>query len=186
MQLHVPQPRARHFVELLDLHEHKPRGFRRSDCTLDAAEIHQIEISRMRAHHDAMFRGQLDGLDHRFEAAGMCAAGDVGRRNQRHQLGIVPDPLTQVAVEIDPFHHVLHRRRPVEMNSCRRIVARDELASEVQSENRTAIDDRGLMRVEKSNRVGSGIPPWNGLAPITQVSVPVLRATIPAPFPEPQ
>ncbi len=70
-------------------------------CQFTTTEMLAVGKSRMRADLHAMLCRQAQrGVSRRW-VAGMEAAGDVGRRDERHQLGIVRAAFTEITIEID-------------------------------------------------------------------------------------
>ena len=65
------------------------------------AEVFAIGVAGMRAGSDAMRGTQSQRRADRVRVAGMRAAGDVGGRDQRHELGVVAAAFAEVAVEVD-------------------------------------------------------------------------------------
>ena len=70
-----------------------------------AAEALQILIAGVRADAHPVLLGQRDRVTHHDRVAGVEAAGDVGRRDQRHERRVVaqapePERFTHVAVDL--------------------------------------------------------------------------------------
>src|SRR5262249_47292261 len=66
-----------------------------------AAEVLTIGEARVGAGADTVFHCQSQGGRGRGWVAGMAAAGDVRRRDQRQQVRIVRTAFAQVAVQVD-------------------------------------------------------------------------------------
>ena len=64
-------------------------------------EVLAIRERRVRADGDTVLPGKRNGLAHRVRIARVKSAGNVRRRDQRHQLGVLAAALTDVGVEID-------------------------------------------------------------------------------------
>src|SRR3954471_10968781 len=81
----------------------------RRDPHHPAAKALQVRQRRMRADRDAMIDREAHGLADRPRITAMEAAGDVGRADVRHHLGVgahLPRAvaLAHVAVEVDALH----------------------------------------------------------------------------------
>ena len=113
VRLHVLQGRARraregreraHLIamDILDL--------LRRDFHATPSEAHEIGQARMRAHGHAVLHGELDALAHHVRIAAVKAAGDVGRRDVRHDFFVGSErpasvALAHVAVDVDVHAH---------------------------------------------------------------------------------
>ena len=73
-----------------------------------AAEVFAVGEAGVGAGVDAVTDGGAQGGQCVGRAAGVEAAGDVGRRDERHQLGVERAAFAEVAVEVD-VHHTMRR-----------------------------------------------------------------------------
>src|SRR6266852_3255203 len=84
--------------------------FLRAYLHVAPAEAHEVGQAGVRADGHAVREGQLHGLAHHVRVAAVEAAGDVGRRDVRHDVLVAPqDPaavaLSHVAVDVDVDAH---------------------------------------------------------------------------------
>ena len=94
MRLHVLQAHAlgrRHAGDRGDLVEDEILRLAGRDVQLAPAEADEIRKPRMRADGHAAFLREPDCLAQHRWIAGVKAGGNVGRRDRRHQGGVVAD-----------------------------------------------------------------------------------------------
>ena len=77
--------------------------------SISTAEIACVRKSWMRADRDVVSSGQCRSPAHELRISGMHPAGDIDRRNQRHELGFTGQKLrtlvlAHVTVQINSLH----------------------------------------------------------------------------------
>jgi hypothetical protein len=72
------------------------------------AKVLTVGVTGMRTNLNTMFQRQPKRGMRRRRVARMEAAADIGGRDQRHQIGVRPAALTQIAVQVD-IHKELSR-----------------------------------------------------------------------------
>lgn len=110
MRLHMGQLAALcpdDAIERADLVQHVGVNGLGVALHLGTAKVVAIGKARVRADGDAVGQRPLDGLQHGGGIAGVPAAGDIGRTDQREQRFVVAAAFAEVGVEVDLHQHLL-------------------------------------------------------------------------------